>query len=127
MAIYTAPNNSYIDRFMEAARYRDSRTGQSKRDWIEGMGKMVGAGVDATKWQMRKNALDEQETLKRKLEALKAERDELVKRRNQRKFPVETREPRTRNFDLFLAGLDENLMKKEPEQKISDIGFDLNF
>lgn len=127
MAIYTAPNNSYIDRFMEAARYRDSRTDQSKRDWIEGMEKMVGAAVDATKWQMRKNALDEQETLKRKLEALKTERDELVKRRNPRKFQVETGEPRTRNFDLFLAGLDGNLMKKEPVQKISGIGFDLNF
>lgn len=124
MAIYTAPNNSFIDRFMEAARYRDSRTDQSKKDWIEGTAKMVGAGVDATKWQFRKNALDEYKTLQDRLEKLKAERDGLMKLRNERKFPVGT-DGRSRNFDLLMMGLDENLMKKEPERKISGIGFDL--
>lgn len=58
MAIYTAPTMSFINTYMDAARYRDENTRNAKKEYIEGMGNLVKGGGEAYKWQKRKDILD---------------------------------------------------------------------
>ena len=92
MPVYTAPNMSFLDSYVNAAKYRDERTDKKNQQLIEGMNNLVKGGADAYKWQVRKNIADEQEQLMQQLNALKAERDMLMAGGD------------TPNFDGIMAG-----------------------
>ena len=71
MAVYNAPSFSFIDAFSQAAKYSDDKTDARKKDWMEGFGAGIKGGVDAYKWQQRKNVLSKADALdKREKEIL---------------------------------------------------------
>ena len=82
MGVYTAPSVSFIDTYINTAKDRDSRTDARKSQWFDGILSGVKGGVDAYKWQQRKNILDKAGELDRRekeiieeLDKLKGERD----------------------------------------------------
>jgi len=108
MAIYTAPTMSFINTYMDAARYRDENTRNAKKEYIEGMGNLVKGGGEAYKWQKRKDILDRQSQLD---EEEKRIREELELLRSGKDFAGSRR-----NFDAIMAGLDWNMMPKTYKQ-----------
>lgn len=102
MSIYTAPSNSFIDTFMNAAKYRDQRTADENRQMMEGVGNIVKGGTNAYLWQKRKNALDGLDSLEAEKAKLLSELDMLTGDQN--------RVGSTANFNAIMNGLDFNLM-----------------
>ena len=76
--IYTAPNFSFIDAFVNNAKGRDARTEKRWDRFMEGAGNAVKGGAEAWKWQQRKNAADELEAMQNELRELQAQRDRLA-------------------------------------------------
>ena len=75
--IYTAPSMSFIDSYVNAARHRDQRSDEDARKFMEGFGNLARGGVEAYKWQVRKNIADEAEQLARREEEIMAELERL--------------------------------------------------
>lgn len=82
MPVYTAPNMSFLDSYVNAAKYRDERTDKRNQQMMEGVTNLVKGGAEAYKWQQRKNILGKADELDRRekeilaeIERLKAERD----------------------------------------------------
>lgn len=91
-SIYTAPSTSFIDSYINAAKYLDERGDERTKQIFQGAENLVRGGADAYKWQVRKNIADEQEQLMQQLNALKAERDMLMAGGD------------TPNFDSIMSG-----------------------
>lgn len=71
MPIYTAPSMSFIDTYINAAKDRTDRMDNHRKEWFEGIGNLAKGGVDAYKWQQRKDILDKADALdKREKEIL---------------------------------------------------------
>lgn len=104
MSIYTAPSTSFIDSFMNAARYRDERTAAENKQLMEGVSNLIKGGADAYKWQQRKNILKNKEELQKQIEALMAERERLSSGVDYAGS--------SRNFDAIMNGMDWNLMPR---------------
>lgn len=102
MSIYTAPSTSFIDTFMNAAKYRDQRTADENKQMMEGIGNLAKGGVDAYKWQQRKNILDNKDAIQKRIDELLAERERLASGQDYAGS--------SRNFDAIMNGLDWNLM-----------------
>lgn len=73
MGVYTAPSVSFIDTYINTAKDRDSRTDARKSQWFDGILSGVKGGVDAYKWQQRKNILDRAGELDRREKEILAE------------------------------------------------------
>ena len=108
MSIYTAPSTSFIDTFMNAAKYRDQRTADENKQMMEGMGNIAKGATNAYLWQQRKNALkgldalnDEEAKLWSELEMLTGDQGEVGS---------------TANFNAIMNGLDFNLMDPKMKQ-----------
>lgn len=81
-SIYTAPSMSFIDTYINGAKELDRKRDESNKRMLEGMGNIVKGGVDAYKWQQRKDILDkaaqlddEEKQIMAELNKLKSERD----------------------------------------------------
>ena len=108
MSIYTAPSTSFIDTFMNAAKYRDQRTADENKQMMEGIGNVAKGATNAYMWQQRKNALkgldalnDEETKLWSELEMLTGDQGEVGS---------------TANFNAIMNGLDFNLMDTNMKQ-----------
>ena len=108
MSIYTAPSTSFIDTFMNAAKYRDQRTADENKQMMEGIGNVTKGATNAYLWQQRKNALkgldalnDEESKLWSELEMLTGDQGEVGS---------------TANFNAIMNGLDFNLMDTNMKQ-----------
>ena len=108
MSIYTAPSTSFIDTFMNAAKYRDQRTADENKQMMEGIGNIAKGATNAYMWQQRKNALkgldalnDEETKLWSELEMLTGDQGEVGS---------------TANFNAIMNGLDFNLMDTNMKQ-----------
>ena len=66
MPVYTAPNMSFLDSYVNAAKYRDERTDKKNQQLMEGVTNLVKGGAEAYKWQQRKNILDKAGELDRR-------------------------------------------------------------
>lgn len=109
MAIYTAPSTSFIDTFMNAAKYRDQRRADENKQMMEGADNLVKGGANAYMWQQRKNALNGLQSLDDEEAQLLAELDMLTGDQN--------KVGSTANFNAIMNGLDFNLM--DPNMKRS--------
>lgn len=108
MSIYTAPSTSFIDTFMNAAKYRDQKTADENRQMMEGIGNVAKGATNAYLWQQRKNALkgldalnDEESKLWSELEMLTGDQGEVGS---------------TANFNAIMNGLDFDLMDTNMKQ-----------
>ena len=108
MAIYTAPSMSFIDTYVNAAKQRDANREAEYNKMIEGLGGLVKGGVDAYKWQERKNALnkigdleDEESKLMSELQMLTGD---------------QTKAGSRSNINAILNGLDFNLLDNKQKQ-----------
>lgn len=86
MGVYTAPNMNFISTYIDGAKARDQKNAENRRMMLEGAGNLVKGGVEAYKWQQRKNILDKADDLSNRekdilaeLEKLKSERDNEAK------------------------------------------------
>ena len=95
MAVYTAPSTSFIDTFIDGAQKLDDRTQKRYDSFMGGMSNAVKGGMDAWKWQQRKNAADELEQMQAELAQLQAQRDQLAG----------VSGSSTPNLDAFLGGI----------------------
>lgn len=109
MSIYTAPSTSFIDTFMNAAKYRDARTEAANKQMMEGVGNLVKGGANAYMWQQRKNILDNKDAIQKRIDELLAERERLASGQDYAGS--------SRNFDAIMNGLDWNLL---PRQYVND-------
>lgn len=91
-SIYTAPGTGFIDSYVNAAKYLDQRGDERTKQIFQGAENLTKGGMEAYKWQVRKNIADEQEQLMQQLNALKAERDMLMAGGD------------TPNFDSIMSG-----------------------
>lgn len=82
MAVYTAPTMSFIDTYINSAKDADSRTDAKKSQWLDGILNGVKGGVDAYKWQQRKNIVSKAEELDRREKEILEELDRLKSERN---------------------------------------------
>lgn len=80
--IYTAPSMSFVDNFINAAKYRDQRTDASNQRMMQGMEGLVRGAGEAYKWQKRKNILDEADDLDAREKEILAEIARLKNERN---------------------------------------------
>ena len=76
-SIYTAPGTSFIDNFVNAAKYRDQRTDASNQRLMQGMEGLVKGGVEAGKWQARDNIIEKKKALEAREKEIEAELDRL--------------------------------------------------
>lgn len=104
MGIYTAPSMSFVDTYVNAAKQRDANRESENKKLMEGLANMATGGVNAYKWQKRKDLLDkmgnledEESRLRSELAMLTGEQDGTGSRRN---------------FDAIINGLDFNLLPK---------------
>lgn len=95
---------SFIDSYVNAAKYRDEKTRNAKKEYIEGMGDLVKGGAEAYKFTKRKEALD-------KMAALDDEEKRLMAELRQLQGDSDYVGSRS-NMDAILNGLDWNLMPK---------------
>lgn len=102
MGIYTAPSTSFIDSYMNAAKYRDQRTDEANKRMMDGIGNLVKGGASAYMWQQRKNILDSKDEMQKRIDELLAERERLTSGQD---FAGSSR-----NFDAIINGLDWNLL-----------------
>ena len=78
-SIYTAPSTSFIDSYVNAAKYLDQRGDERTKQIFQGADNLVKGGMDAYKWQVRKNIADEAEELDAKEKELVDEIERLKK------------------------------------------------
>lgn len=78
MGIYTAPNMSFLDTYMNAAKEADSKRQANSKMMLEGIGNLAKGGVDAYKWQQRKNDIDKMNKLQEEYDQLIAERNSIL-------------------------------------------------
>ena len=76
-SIYTAPSTSFIDSYVNAAKYLDERGKERTGEIFQGAGDLVRGGADAYKWQVRKDIADEAEELANREKEIQAELDRL--------------------------------------------------
>lgn len=76
-SIYTAPSTSFIDSYVNAAKYLDGRGDERTKQIFQGAENLVRGGADAYKWQVRKDIADEAEELANREKELQAELDRL--------------------------------------------------
>lgn len=82
-SIYTAPGTSFIDNFVNAAKYRDQRTDASNQRLMQGMEGLVKGGVEAGKWQARDNIIEKKKALEAREKEIEAELDRLRSARSE--------------------------------------------
>lgn len=104
MSIYTAPSTSFIDGYINAARYRDEKTSANNDMLRTGVDNLVKSGVESHKFQQRKNILKNKEEIKKRIEALLAEKARLTSGVDYAGS--------SRNFDAIINGMDWNLMPR---------------
>lgn len=97
MPIYTAPNMSFLDSYVNAAKYRDERTDKRNQQMLEGVTNLVKGGAEAYKWQERKNILSKKDEL---LKLLQEKKDELERLMAGGSTP---------NFDTFMLGYNQSI------------------
>ncbi len=97
MPVYTAPNMSFLDSYVNAAKYRDERTDKKNQQLMEGVTNLVKGGAEAYKWQERKDILSKKDELMKQLQEKK---DELARLMAGGSTP---------NFDLFVAGYNPSI------------------
>jgi uncharacterized small protein (DUF1192 family) len=112
MSVYNAPSFSFIDAFSQAAKYSDDKTDARKKDWMEGFGAGIKGGVDAYKWQQRKNVLEDN---KNKMKELDAREAAILAEIEQLKTGRDYKGSK-RNFDAIMAGIDWNQLNKYPTE-----------
>ena len=95
--VYTAPNFSFIDAFTNNAKALDEQTRKRYDDFMTGASNAVKGGMDAWKWQQRKNAADKLENMQKELAALQAQRDQLL--------GGSTTGSATPNLDTYMGGI----------------------
>ena len=100
--IYKSPDFSFIDGFVNAAKYRDQRTAEDNRKMMEGLTNAAKGATQAYLFQQRKNAMGQMDALNDEEAKLRAELDMLWGDQGE----VGGRS----NFDAIMAGLDYNLM-----------------
>lgn len=76
-SIYTAPGTGFIDSYVNAAKYLDQRGDERTRQIFQGAENLVRGGMDAYKWQKRKDIVDEAEKLASREKELQDELDRL--------------------------------------------------
>lgn len=76
-SIYTAPGTGFIDSYVNAAKYLDQRGDERTKQIFQGAENLTKGGMEAYKWQVRKNIADEAEKLANKEKELQAELDRL--------------------------------------------------
>lgn len=88
MPIYTAPNMSFLDSYVNAAKYRDERTDRKNQQLMEGVTNLVKGGAEAYKWQERKDILDKAGELDRREKEILAEIERLKAEKNEKAVPT---------------------------------------
>lgn len=88
MPIYTAPNISFLDSYVNAAKYRDERTDKRNQQMMEGVTNLVKGGANAYKWQERKNILGKAEELDRREKEILAEIERLKAEKTEKAVPT---------------------------------------
>lgn len=109
MPVYTAPNMSFLDSYVNAAKYRDERTDKKNQQLMEGVTNLVKGGANAYKWQERKNILDERKKLEERAREIQAEIDRLENGYDGTSYD---QAGSTRNLDAINLGLDWNLLPR---------------
>ena len=102
MGIYTAPSMTFIDSITRGFQDMDAKRAQKKQAVDDAVKNATTAGVDAYKFQQRKDTLDR----RKKLEQEEAElMEQLRLLQGDRDFAGSRG-----NFDAIIGGLDYNLM-----------------
>ena len=76
-SIYTAPGMGFIDSYVNAAKYLDQRGDERTKQIFQGAENLTRGGMEAYKWQVRKNLADEAEELANREKEIQAELDRL--------------------------------------------------
>lgn len=88
MPVYTAPNMSFLDSYVNAAKYRDERTDRKNQQLMEGVTNLVKGGAEAYKWQERKDILGKAEELDRREKEILAEIERLKNEKSEKAVPT---------------------------------------
>ena len=107
-SIYTAPQMSYIETYMNAAKDLDRRREEEAKKMNEGIGNIIKGGANAYMWQQRKNALNKWDALNDEESKLWSELEMLT--------GDQTAPGSTANFNAIMSGLDIKLMDPQMKQ-----------
>lgn len=107
-SIYTAPQMSYIETYMNAAKDLDRRREEEAKKMNEGIGNIIKGGANAYMWQQRKNGLNKLDALNDEESKLWSELEMLT--------GDQTAPGSTANFNAIMSGLDFNLMDPQMKQ-----------
>lgn len=88
MPVYTAPNMSFLDSYVNAAKYRDERRDKSNQQMMEGVANLVKGGANAYKWQERKDILNKADELDKREKEILAEIERLKAEKTEKAVPT---------------------------------------
>lgn len=82
MAIYKAPDNSFLGSYMDSARDQIARGDQRNKNYISGTGDLVKGAAEAYKYYKRGQILDKDEDLAQREQEIVAELSKLKAQRD---------------------------------------------
>ena len=112
-SIYSAPQMSFIETYMNAAKDLDRRREEEAKKMNEGIGNIIKGGANAYMWQQRKNALGRMDALNDEEARLWSELEMLT--------GDQTQAGSTANFNAIMSGLDFNLLDTPTKQSMGGL------